>query len=477
MDTDAIEFDNFTIVFSFDKQSPVPTKPLRENLMDEGYRLGDEQEKQNLQVRSSGELSELYVEEGDQKALAYFSNDGVLALTWENSEPGNIPQSISEIKSILFDEIGGTKDDFENAEIQARAKIWKGKDTTVFFEDIYDLGFEVSDILGSEGQPSGFRLISDKDVNDKADSFDVRLEPLLQNTDYYFIQLRYSQSDVDEIIEFSDSIHENISRLVEKVEAEKSSGLQIQQGNMWEESGDQLDNFPTRRTPRGQPKIEDEPFLQHSPHIRPDLIFEEEQENKPKTPSRSFHSVYQQEDPKWIEPFGPSPSGIGSIQEEAATIFSHIIEEYQSTLDWESELHDAASKLEASGSTGSKDSQDEAYERLLDAATHVSVNELETRHIQLLFEGLDSLDNKQQEELREVLADFAEGVTPSPLQSDNKDTDISSLQDLKQKTEDFFEGLQFYLNQQAEYGADTEKLKRDQLRVFLKHRITEIEGR
>lgn len=207
------EYNNFGVSIVFSKSHPFPKKLLADSLeeFDQGPGAVNE-----IGFSRPTEPPKLTINNGESTVF-YFDNDGILTIIAPDPNVNKIRTSLESVQQALQDGIGVEEDEISSVDIQLEARYWKGDDTMPYFEEIYD-GIQVNDIFGSEGKPSGIRYVSNADLSDSNESFDLRVEPLLSNTEYYYIQVNVTKANLNSAMDQVKNMNENIEKIVSRIE-------------------------------------------------------------------------------------------------------------------------------------------------------------------------------------------------------------------------------------------------------------------
>lgn len=212
----SIEYQNFGLVIHFEKSSPLPSTIFRDQLAEEGYApQEDVQIGQNL-VEAGGPPD--FVLTNDGTAILYHSQVGDVVLLFAEPQSTNVENVAETVLEVILEDIGRSEDDISALEVQIQASVWDGEDTRRHFKGLYDTTV-VSDIFDQDTSPFSVRWVSEGSL-DGNDIHDIRVEPFAQNTDFYYIELRFSKPDTRTVIDFVGDIEEKIDKVLTSIEEE-----------------------------------------------------------------------------------------------------------------------------------------------------------------------------------------------------------------------------------------------------------------
>lgn len=210
----SIEYDSFGLIVHFEKASPLPATIFREHLAEEGFTPSEDVAISHEALQSQGPPE--FVFDRDDVAVIYQPNDGEVVVLFGNPSATDVAKEINGLLGIVTQDIGVDNEDIEAMEVQIRANVWDGEDTRRHFKDLYDTS-AITEIFEQETYPFSVRWVSEGAI-DGVEVHDVRVEPFAQNTDYFFVELRYGEPDINSVIDFADNSDDNIDQILKSIE-------------------------------------------------------------------------------------------------------------------------------------------------------------------------------------------------------------------------------------------------------------------
>jgi hypothetical protein len=207
------EVDEFDLIYSFKDTSPFPQKRLEQLLQTElEY---EHEEGGSIRFDESGvpEIQDAYTK--DDVSISYVPNPGMLAMRFPMAQL-DIRSRIKNIDRGMRDKLSVADEDIESYRFSFKGRIWDGEDTVKYFENIYNMDLSNCGLVGDSPKPFAIRTISGLD-SDESPYHNIRIEPYIQNTDYFFVDLDVMDNQKEDILDFADDLVDELNQIIKEV--------------------------------------------------------------------------------------------------------------------------------------------------------------------------------------------------------------------------------------------------------------------
>lgn len=208
MSAEDTEIDSLSVSLQFSTQPPFPKSRLKNSL-----------DSRNLNVIED-DSGEYIIAISEDRIITYSINEGSISLAIKEFEKSE--GLLKRFEDMVFSELDGDRDDLVKADVNLSARYWCGKDTRTTFSKYYDSP-DLEEIFGKKAEPYGIRLHS-KGQDEKDTNYDIRLEPYLSNSNYYYIEIAYNQLSLEQVHSFVRSTNEKIEATISALEEGVNNG-------------------------------------------------------------------------------------------------------------------------------------------------------------------------------------------------------------------------------------------------------------
>jgi hypothetical protein len=201
-DQRSIQTSELKINIGFESKLPFPKDVLSDAIKDKGFEVGS----------SNNNL----ISQKNNRRLAYSPDQGLINLTI--NELSDIEDSFEEVKDLIQSDMGISVNEIESVEVSSELIVYNGETTTQIFQEYYESP-ELPDSFGGQPTPAGIRLLSSPDFDvDNSDVYDVKIEPYVNNLDYYYVEYVHRKPSLDAIGPYITNFEKNVNQILDEVE-------------------------------------------------------------------------------------------------------------------------------------------------------------------------------------------------------------------------------------------------------------------